>query len=245
MTTVHLLTRQTVDWRDEQAFLAQLPSAFAPKVESWNATFHMPYHLFRQAIREIAIRNHEAIAGAVPATWEAIPDGAIVLPSDDDDWFSPEVASSIASAFAAGIDGVHWTQSVLEMPINFLHRVNLTARRVFPWLKPKWFCATNNYAFRRAEDAADLLSHIRASRRFTSGTIHTTFVPRRLSLHNRTLASITSMGFGEATISRNTLRRKADGYRRLYDGPSLMAGLEWARPDVRAMKDLMANLTLR
>lgn len=245
MTTVHLLTRKTVDWRDERAFLDQLPKAFAPKVEAWNATFHMPYHLFRQAIREIAIGNHEAIAGAVPATWDAIPVGGIVLPSDDDDWFSPDVASSVASAIDDGIDGIHWTQSVLEVPINLLHRVNLAARRVFPWLKPKWFCATNNYAFRKTDGSADLLSHMLASRRFTSGRMHTAFVPRRLSLHNRTLASITSMAFGEATISRDTLRRKADGYRRLYDRPGMAAGLEWARPNVRAMRELMANVTLR
>ena len=242
MHSIYLLIRKTTAWQDESAFHAQLSPAFAPKVEVWNRTFRMPYHLFRHAIRGVAISNHDAMEGVLPATWDDIPDKAIVLPSDDDDWFSPDIASSISRSMAAHHDGVHWTQSVLEVPINRLHRVNLVARRVIPWVGPKWLCATNNYAFRKNSAANDCLAHTRASRQFASGRFDVALIPRRLSLHNRTLASITSLAFERPTISMAELRRKADQYRRLYGRPGLPAGLEWAAPQVRAMRDVMADL---
>ena len=241
----YLLIRKTVDWRDEAAFFAQLSPEFAPKVETWNETFRTPYHLFRQAIREISIRNHAAVAGLTPASWEQIPDRAIVVPSDDDDWFAPDLAHRIADAFPESDDGIHWTQSVLEVPINGLHRARLAARRIFPWMRPKWLCATNNYAFRKGSAADDSVVHTRASRQFESGKLRVSFVPERLSLHNRTLASITSLAFRKPTISASALRRKADAYRRLYDHPALPEGLGWAAAEIRSMRDVMADLTVR
>lgn len=243
--TVYFLIRRTTDWKDERAFLAQLSPDFAGKVHAWNETFSMPYHLFRHAIRDIAIANHSAIEGVEPASWDSIPDRAVVLPSDDDDWFSPAVASSMCRGLEDHHVGAVWTQSALEVPINGLHRINLLARRVVPWIKPKWFCATNNYCFRKGLVPDDARAHTHASRYFSSGGSAVAEVRARLSIHNRSLASITSMGFGKPGISRSELRRKADAYRRLYERPALHAELSWAAAELRAMRHVMANLRLR
>jgi hypothetical protein len=242
---VLLIVRRTLDWRDERVFLAQLAPSFATKVEVWNATFRTPYHLFRHAIKEIAMRNHNAIEGITQAQWSEIPDGALVLPTDDDDWFAPDVVSCISKCTTGREHGIHWTQSVLEVPINWMHGVNLLARRVCPLLRAKFLCATNNYGVRKDGAADDVLNHMPASRRFGSGTMQLTFIPRRLSLHNRTLASITSMGHGKPTVSASMLRRKADRYRRLYERPNLPRGLEWAAGAIREMREIMADLRLR
>ena len=242
---VYLFVRKTVDWQNEVAFYSQLSPAFAPKVDAWNRTFRMPYHLFRHAIRMVAIRNHESVSGLTQSSWEAIPAGAIVVPSDDDDWLAPDLSGWISRHIIDEDHGIYWTQSALEVPINAWHRARLYARGVFPWMRPKWLCATNNYGVRKTSDTTDAISHVKASRRFGAGDFRVSFIPRRLSIHNRTLASITSMGFGRPTISATALRKKADEYRRLYDHPGLAKGLEWAKSEVTAMKDVMANLKLR
>jgi len=242
---VYLFVRKTLDWQDESAFYSQLSPAFAPKVDAWNRTFRMPYHLFRHAIRMVAIRNHESVVGLTASAWESIPDGAVVVPSDDDDWFAPDLTEWISRRMAHDDYGIHWTQSVLEVPINAMHRARLCARAVFPWMRPKWLCATNSYAIRKTSDVTVAVSHVAASRRFGSGDVCVSFIPQKLSIHNRSLASITSMGFGKPTISTALLRRKADEYRRLYDQPLRAKELEWAKSEVAAMKDVMAELTLR
>ena len=245
MQTVFLLIRKTTNWEDEKAFFAQLSPSLLPKVEAWNRIFRMPYHMFRQAIRDIALQNHGAIDGVVLADWENIPTGAIVLPSDDDDWFSTDVARRVAETMAAEDEGVLWTQSVLEQPINFMHGMNLRARKIMPWVGPKWLCSTNNYAFRKSASADSLVDHMGASRGFGTSGLRAARIADRLSIHNRTLASITSLGFGKISISGAELRRKADAYRKTYNKPSLPEGLEWTQPYVQCMAELMASLTLR
>lgn len=95
---LHICLRRTVDWGDEPAFRAQLDPAFAPKVNAWNATFPLPYHLFRQELRWIAQANLEKVEGAVLCRWEEVPEGALVAPVDDDDWFAPHLVEVIKAA---------------------------------------------------------------------------------------------------------------------------------------------------
>ena len=60
---IYLCIRQTVDWADEAAFRAQLPPEFASTVRLWDETFDVPYHRFRQRVREIALGNAADLEG--------------------------------------------------------------------------------------------------------------------------------------------------------------------------------------
>lgn len=241
-SNIYLFVRRTTDWSNEQVFRSQLPPAFAPKVETWNQTFNIPYHVFRHRLCEIANENQAAVGAPKTDCWDDIPSGAIVMPTDDDDWFVPNAAHRVAATMEPLDEGCHWTQSVLQVPINGMHGVKVAMRRVFPFIRPKWFCATNNYAFVKTAGAENLIPHTRASRSFESGQLRLARLDERLSIHNRNIASITSMGFGQPHVSAAQLRRKAAQYRRLYERPSLPPGLEWTAPSIERMAKLMDEL---
>jgi hypothetical protein len=239
---IHLFVRKTTDWSNEETFRSQLDPAFAPKVETWNKTFSMPYHVFRQELAAIAEWNHSALPCWKTTIWEEVPEGAIVVPTDDDDWFAPAAIECIGSNMGSRDDGCLWRQSVLEVPINFLHRVHLTARKILPFLKPKWLCSTNNYAFIKKSSSINWSNHMQASKAFSSGTLKIADIPRYLSVHNRSLASITSMGLGKNEITPREMRCKAMDYKKLYAKASLPEELSWAQPFVLRMKALMQDL---
>ena len=244
---VYLCIRQTLDWSDEDAFWAQLPAGFAPTVREWNATFGLPYHLFRHRVREIARQNAETLRNVTCLPWNEIPAGALVLPADDDDWFAPEAGEVLEQAHTdeCSTVGYHWPASFLEVPLNLGHRIRLWQRRVLP-TPPKWICSTNNYAVAKSQ-AMDTIydHHIRASRWFWDHPSQVGRLPGHLSLMNRTRASRTSLGMRYADrckpIGRGRLLRKYREYSVLYQRP-LPAALDWSRPYVRMMDDLMQEL---
>jgi hypothetical protein len=51
---IYIWVRETTDWQNERTFLAQVDPKFRPKVELWNDTFDMPFHVFRHKLRAIA-----------------------------------------------------------------------------------------------------------------------------------------------------------------------------------------------
>jgi hypothetical protein len=226
---VFLCVRRTIDWRDE----TRIDPQFRPKVEAWNATFPMPYHVFRQRLKEIAAANLARVEGAAVADLAAVPEGAVVAPVDDDDWFAPDLATELRRAFDPLALGFLWPRYVLE------------AR---PWLArapdhARYTCGTNNYAVVNAEgwgEAAE--GHGRASRRFDAHGDRVRRLPRMLSIQNRNLSSQTVLAWGRPTISRLRLRRRWRRHRKLYDRVRLPAELAWAEPCVRAMAALMREL---
>jgi hypothetical protein len=240
---IYIWVRATTDWSDEAAVNAQLPPAFAVKVALWNRTFNIPYHRFRHRLCDIAGRSHAAVAGAVRAGWDEIPDGALVVPVDDDDWFAPDLADRLAAAWRPGIDGMHWARGFLQVPIDPAAEIGQWARRLFPSRRPKWLCSTNNYALVKAPGAKPLLrDHTRASRWFLDHPRDRLVVlDAHLSLMNRTLASQTSLGYKRPRITRVELLVKLARYRRLYTRP-LPAELAWAEPYRDAMAGLMREL---
>jgi hypothetical protein len=240
---IYLWVRHTLDWTDEGAFWAQLDERNRVGVETWNATFSLPFHLFRHRVREIAARNQALVRDVTHADWDDIPDGSLVLPVDDDDWFAPEIATVLRQRLDVDAIGCRWPSTWVEVPLDLGHRLHLLAHR---WLgRPlKFICTTNNYALRKGPENRVLLSkHWEASPWFEArrnrpdhGGLR--FLDARLSIANRTLGSATVIARVDGP--RDLLRRLGP-YRRLYH--RRMGGeLEWARPYVAMMADLMDEL---
>ena len=137
----------------------------------------------------------------------------------------------------------YWPSSFIELPITRSHRLGLMARRIWPWLPPKFICTTNNYAMVKRPAIQPLLaSHLSASRWVPTqqpGVV--TRIDHHASVMNRTLASTTSLAIGRPTITRAELIRKRDRYARLYRRRQLNE-LPWARPYMAMMSELMAEL---
>jgi hypothetical protein len=242
---IYIWVRDTTDWEDEDAFLAQLPSELEPKVELWNATFNMPFHAFRHRVREIAKLNQARVEGSTCAAWDEIPEGGLVVPVDDDDWFAPDVGRVLEGELESGDLGCHWISSFIQVPIHLRHRLGLIRRRFQPNTPPKWICTTNNYAMRKTAETAPLLaSHVTASRWVTGRDGRgMKRLDSHLSVMNRTLASQTSLAHERSSISRRRLIRRFHGYKTLYQEP-IPEELGWCRPYLARMAELMSELRI-
>jgi len=242
---IHIWIRQTVDWADEEAFWAQVPDKMRGPVEHWNAMFSIPFHLFRARVRAIAELNLSRVDGAAVTPWEEIPDGALVLPVDDDDWFAPHTAEILTGALAPGTDGCYWRQRWVEIPTFFGHRLHLIKRRVLPSTPPTWTCGTNSYALVKRPGIEELMrSHVAASRMVDADPSRMSFVDGSLSVANRTLSSITTLRPpNDAGHSPRRVRLRYHQYRRLYRR-RLRKDIAWAQPYVDMMRELMAELQI-
>lgn len=242
---VFIWVRTAVEWGNEGAFRAQLKPEFLPKLERWNATFSIPYNVFRHEVCETARLNLSRVAGADVRPWHEIPDGAVVLPVDDDDWFAPDIVERLVPHLRTDLMGCRWMPSYLEVPVGIRHRTDLLRRRVLPWARPRYLCATNSYAFvKRPDTEAIGRSHVQASRVFEEERGRVRVVDGWLSIVNRTLASQTVLLHDRPAIPVRRLLRKYAAYRRLYRAADL-AGIEWAREYVDRMARLMDGLMLR
>jgi hypothetical protein len=246
---IYIWVRKTLDWGDEDVALAQLVDVMKPKVQLWNATFDMTYQRFRYRVGQIADLNHSMVEGAVRAPEDEIPDGATVLPVDDDDWFAPHAARVLERELVPGISGCVWPSRWIEVPIDLNHRLHMIRRRLLPATPGKWICTTNNYAVVKTPGAQPLLdSHIQASRWFEGqlksegGSVKR--IDTELSVANRNLGSQTTLAHLRPTIDRAKLLRKYRSYKHLYHRPPPRE-LNWCRPYLKQMSELMADLNVR
>jgi hypothetical protein len=236
---IYLVVRKTTDWENEATFRAQIPAGFSPMVELWDATFAMPYHLFRRELTRIAQLNWARVAGARCVARDEIPLGGLVVPTDDDDWFSPRLAATLAANLDPSSLVYRWPSRFIEVPINLGHRLGKIRRAIFPHVPPKWVCTTNNYALVMRPETAPLIgSHRAASRWVEAHPSDVMWLGEPLSVMNRTLASRTSL---RSRPSRSALLRKRRRYARLYRR-ALAPELAWCEPYVAMMRDLMDAL---
>jgi hypothetical protein len=239
---IYIVIRQTTDWGNEAVVQAQLPERFRDDVALWNATFNLPYHVFRLELARISRLSLSRVAGAVCVPRADVPPGAILVPTDDDDWFAPGLAAALEASLDGARVGYYWPSAFIEVPISFRHRLGLINRAIFPSTPPKWLCTTNNYALVMGPETALLInSHVTASQWFVANPGMVKQLGDRLSLMNRTLASQTSFW---SVKSQHDLVRKFHRYRKLYQRP-MAPDLAWCEPYVAMMRDLMSALTLR
>lgn len=268
---IYIYIRRTIDWEDEQGFWAQIRPEVKSRVELWNRTFTVPYCQFRYHLKQIAQLSISKIQNSVCASWEDIPDGALVIPVDDDDWFSPELGTLLEQNLTPGVAGYYWPSDFIEIATSIGHKFWLIRCKLYA--APIWICTTNNYAVIKTPEAKPLAdNHIRASEWFWENESSIRKISDHLSIMNRTLASQTSLTFQrpsirrlalvrklsnkktmtfkdlcnpwEAPASRSKLVRKFWKYKKLYAKP-LAPELNWAQPYVQMMVDIMDELELR
>jgi hypothetical protein len=243
---IYIFIRRTTDWENEQVFREQLADGFRPKVETWNSTFTMPYHLFRHRIKEIAQMNLSRVSNSRVAELDEIPEGSLAVPIDDDDWLAPDLDAVLAAELESDKTGYYWERLVLESPPGPIVRAGRYVLYTLPRRERKnWTCTTNNYAVVKSDVMrGPLLWHTVASAYFNEQTSKVRRIARPLSVMNRTLASQTAMAWNRPTVEKRDLITKYHRYRTLYsrfENPKLA----WANPYVKSMADLMAELRLK
>jgi hypothetical protein len=240
---IYAFVRKTLDWSDEALFWRQLPEPMRPAVELWNATFRLPFHLFRREVKAIAEGNWASLPGVTFLPLEEIPERELVLPTDDDDWFSPRVGPTLEGARSAGVFGYRWPIHHLEVPLSLRHQFGSWRRRMLPRTPPRYAtcCGTNGYATTMGRLEKKLLeSHVSASFWFMGNPTLVRVLEHPLAIANRTLASCTQF-VRRGHFDRARLLEKHRRYQLLYEAP-LPPELSWAKPHVAKMRDLMASL---
>jgi hypothetical protein len=242
---VYVWVRTTVDWADESGPHGRVKDEFRQRVDLWNGTFTLSYHAFRHEVARIARDNLACVRRAALAAWDDIPDGAVVLPVDDDDWFAPDIADALEERLDPGAIGCRWQAAYVEVPFGPGHAVHRLRMRLLPWTSPRWVCSTNNYALVKGPDSEEVARrHVHASRVYRAERERVRVLSGCLSLTNRTLASQTTLQFRRPAITKARLVRAYHAYRRLYRSRRVPR-LDWAAEYVERMAVLMDGLRLR
>lgn len=232
-----------MDWNNEKVFLAQLKEKFRPKVETWNNTFDMPYHIFRREIKHIAQLNLSRVENAGLADLDEVPQGEIIIPIDDDDWLSPQVANVLTEKIEPEKEGYYWHK-------DYINRPPTIPIKIFRFLLPKvaakrggqWPCSTNNYAFTNNYNlASSVFTHDGAKYYFDAYGSKMKKIDQHLSIMNRTIASQTSMNPGKQNTSKRLLLKYYYLYTKMYERIQL-PNHEWCNPYLSMMSDVMHEL---
>lgn len=271
--SIYLYLRSDVDWRslDESTFLRQealnksvRPMSLEVKmrlyeaIQIWNQTFAMSYFEYRQRLREIAwdtwlkiegldgiIRNRHGAIGS------CLPSGTILLPVDEDDWFSPQAANTLKAAFSEEIDIYSWNDAAFRpvamqnYPDHSLPLLRLRNR------VQEGEYATNGYAVHLLDQKVintawhnDLLMHHTA----VKGIVDTRQLVSRhladtLSLEHKSLASCSNMRWIYSV--EDLIRNRSDLVRPVSIVPTPLSWAEAPLQDTcKLNRELMASLRI-
>jgi hypothetical protein len=235
---IHICVRATLDWRDEALVRAQILPRFRAKFETWNATLTMPYHVYRQRVKEIAELSLARVEGAERSRFEDVPMGHVVIPVDDDDWFAPDLAARLAREQTEGITCFLWRQMIIERS----KRIRKTYLRLAALVGrgDRVICKTNTYAFVNAPGMKSVaLSHELASTHFLAHPASVRRIPARLAVQNRHLGSQTTLRQRRPTVAPERLVELLALHQARYRAWRLPGDLQWAKPYVDLMTELL------
>jgi hypothetical protein len=247
---LYICVRRTLPWHDEAAVSAALAPQMRATVDLWNATFELSYAAFRHRLTLIARENWSRIEHTRLTPLDQIPPGALVVPVDDDDWFSPELGRRLLAEQDPSLHGYHWNRYILEPPRHL---------RRWPWKRARrasdtsqYTCGSNNYAVVNVPElTAAIRSHVNASAIFDAGACRVKHVDASLSLQCRNLASRTVLGAdflrrasgaGPGTLLREDLIERLRRQQGLYRRLRLPREVAWAEPSALAMAGLLREL---
>ena len=244
MEPLRICVRATLPWHDEAAIEPVLIPQLRQKVALWNEIFSLRYAAFRVRLMQIAQESWSRVENAQVTRREEIPPGALLVPVDDDDWFSPHLAHHLLADSAACFQGLHWNRYILELPRR-------SAR--WPWARQRraadtsrHTCGSNNYAIRNLPELGRAVtSHVWASEHFDAHPLRFKRLDASLSVQNRNFASRSGLGERKLEISRGELIERFRRHRRLYDRLQLPPEVAWAQPYVASMAELMHSIRLR
>jgi hypothetical protein len=191
---VCIYLRRTLDWGDAALVERELEASLRPKFEAWNATFNLAYHEFRQRIKRITELNLSRVEHAVVAPLDEIPDHALIVPIDDDDWFSPRLADGLRAAYEPDLAGYLWKDYSVELPRALRSRLNILVWRARG--NRPLTCGSNSYAVTREGEHLPLLGkHSLASQFFDANPSRIKRLRGCWAVRNRSPASRTAMGY--------------------------------------------------
>ncbi len=243
MEPLYICIRRTLPWHDEEAVAAGLAKDLRAKVPIWNACFSVRFPAFRVRLMQIAQENLSRIENAKLVRHAEIPAGALMVPVDDDDWFSPELANVLLAEGNSAPHGYHWTPFILEAPRR---------KQRWPWARTyratdtsSHTCGSNNYAIRNLPELAEgIRSHVWAGQHFDANLGRVKRLEANLSVQNRNFASRSGLDRHKLELSREQLIARFERYRSLYDRLRLPPEVAWAQPCVAAMAELMRSVRI-
>jgi hypothetical protein len=142
----------------------------------WSSVFRVSYVDFRKRLHSLQLENLREVAfDSVLNQYEYKDENAIVVPTDDDDWFHPDIINMIKQQVEPI---VYW---------NFINYTEGAVKIHSPYLQNmQYIYESNNYFLTQPKDDMLIRDHVYASRTIKNGR----YIDSFLSVHNRTLASL-------------------------------------------------------
>lgn len=263
-----LAMRASPDWatlaRDHAAGQTIDPSRYMPAnnprfpldipevIGRWNKFSSISFFACRQRLREIAAENLAAIESVTPTRWMDVPalldrltgTRALVFYHDDDDWFSPAMASLVSALDADAVDALVFPFVRLAANLVTFTRRGTPARDAVGRCEPfRYRYCTNNYGLTRralATGPAALVEHEDASERAAALGFVDAYVDTIVSATSKTPCAaswLRNLRDDEAAF-RDYVGRYLDALRAL----ELARGVAWIGAPLRKTLELFESV---
>lgn len=247
-----IILRQSPDWaRPDKSYqvgtadafdrLRNRPPGFTRSLISlWNHTFGIGFFETRQFLKDVTLRNFATVRDAELVEVEKIPalgrTPSLILFSDDDDWFNPDIIARLAVSLDREVEGLTWTS--VRFDGAFQRRTD-----------DPGFCFTNNYAVTERYVTRDrqwltrVLQHGDANARFHEPDFAARHMEAPLSIASKHPASTVMLEKALAERpGRDGLIALVEGFNARAEDTSLPADLAWAGQAVDQVSDFFRKV---